>query len=374
MKKLNFLMVTAMRKILVIAGCGLLAGCVTVEKTRERLASGDACQISRAKSDIRWELLNRCRSSEPDEEWLAYAELMKDNDELLDILRSLSHGSTHQKAVIRQMSFAEEGFAFKFAEECRSGKLRVLYGHSSEDVLPFAIHQMCEQAGFDDLYATTKIAWAGSSENEIIDALLKKASADNQFTKVFFLSRDEERRKKALENVKDQNVLLDCLCTGLEESKANIVAAYLSDETIIEFIRKDVRFVRFAEHKGAHCLCAKMKDPGKLGALLVDLAGPRAELCRSAMKILPDAWLVKIVEEAKNEMLRNLAPYDIRSVQAVERLFCGGKVSAKIQWTLASRLRQGSATRKMYEAASDEKVRKELLEKMPREVRKEIEK
>lgn len=359
-----------MRKILAIVGCGLLAGCVTVEKTRERLASGDASQISRANRDIRWQLLNRCRSSEPDEEWLAYAGLMKDNNELLDILRCLRHGTSCQIAVIRQMSFAEEGFAFKFAEECRSGKLG-LYG--SDDVLPFAIHQMCEQAGFDDLYATTKIAWAGSSENEIIDALLKKASADNQFVKVFFLSRDDERRKKALANVKDQNVLLDCLCTGLEESKAKIVAGYLSDETIIEFIRNDARFVRFAEHKGAYCLCAKMKDPGKLGALLVDLSGPRADLCRSAMKILPDAWLVKIVEEAKNEMLRNLAPYDIRSVQSVERLFCGGKVSAKIQWTLVSRLQQGSATRKMYEAASDEKVRKELLTKMPREVRKEIE-
>lgn len=359
-----------MRKILVIVGCGLLAGCVTVEKTRERLASGDACQISRAKSDIRWELLNRCRSSEPDERWLAYAGLMKDNNELLDVLRCLRHGTTCQIAVIRQMSFAEEGFAFKFAEECRGGDLRSL----KDDVETFAIHQMCEQAGFDDLYATTKIAWAGSSENEIIDALLKKASADNQFTKVFFRSRDDERRKKALENVKDQNVLLDCLCTGLEESKAKIVAGYLSDETIIEFIRKDARFVRFAEHKGAHCLCAKMKDPGKLGALLVDLSGPRAELCRSAMKILPDAWLVKIIEEAQNEKLREYAPFDIRSVQAIERLFCGGKVSEKIQWTLASRLRQGSATRKMYEAASDEKVRKELLEKMPREVRKEIEK
>lgn len=358
-----------MGKILVIVGCGLLAGCVTVEKTRERLASGNVEQIEQAKRDARRMALDRYL---PEAERIAYVEMLTENDTLYEMLPFLHDNRSVQAAAIKKMSFAEEGLAAKFAKDYDAYD-SILRRCLSDDVLSIAVSQMCAQADFDDLYAARKIFRVETSlENEMLDALLEKAMSDAQRVKVFDVCDDDKRRERALANVKDQNVLLDCLCTGLEESKAKIVAGYLSDETIIEFIRKDVRFVRFAEHKGAHCLCGKMKDPDKLGALLVDLAGPRAELCRSAMKILSDACLVKIIEEAKNEKLREYAPWDIRSVQAAERLFCGGKVSAKIQWALAFRLQKGAATRKMYEAASDEKVRKELLEKMPRELRKEI--
>ena len=363
-----------MRKILVIVGCGLLAGCVTIEKTRERFASGDAEQIEQAKRDARRMALDRYL---PEAERIAYVEMLTENDTLYEMLPFLQDNRNVQAAAIKKMSFAEEGLAAKFAEDYVALNDSRLRSCLSEDVLAIAVDQICAQADFDDLYAackTFRLKIGDSLENEMTDALLEKAMSDAQRVKVFGVCDDDKRRERALANVKDQTVLLDCLCTRMGESKAEIVAGYLSDETIIEFIQKDVRFVRFAERREVSRLCEKMKDPGKLGALMVDLAGSRAELCESAMKILPDAWLVKIAEEAKNEKLREYVPFNIRSVQAVERLFCGGKVPAKIQLMLALRLPKGAATRKMYEAASDEKVRKELLEKMPRVLRKEIEK
>ena len=361
-----------MRKILVIVGCGLLAGCVTVEKTRERLASGNAEQIEQAKRDARRMALDRYL---PEAERIAYVEMLTENDTLYEMLPFLHDNRSVQAAAIKKMSFAEEGLAAKFAKDYDAYD-SILQRCLSDDVLAIAVSQMCAQADFDDLYAARKTFRIDSElKKEMTDALLEKAMSDAQRVKVFDVCDDDKRRERALATVKDQKALLDLLCTyiGRGGSEFDVIVGALSDETIVTFISDDTRFVHLAELQGSSRLCAKMKDPGKLGALMVDLAGPRAELCESAMKILPDAWLVKIAEEAKNEKLREYVPFNIRSVQAVERLFCGGKVSAKIQWTLAIRLPKGAATRKMYEAASDEKVRKELLEKMPREVRKEIE-
>jgi len=361
-----------MNKMIGIIACGLIAGCVSVEKTRERLASGDAEQIEVAKRDARRMALD---SHLPEEERIAYIELLADNDVLYTILTSLRYDEAVQTAAIKKMSFAEEGMAAKFAKDYHDydSSLRCL----SDGVLAVAVSQMCAQADFDDLYAARKTFRIETElENVLTDALLEKATNDVQRVKVFGVCCDDKQAARALEKVKDQNALLDLLCgrIGRCGSPSATVVSALSDETIVGFIRDDARFIRFAEHKGSSCLCEKMKDKTKLCELLIQLDGARAELCYGALAALSDECLVRVIKEAKCEKLKQGACWKVRSSKTAEHLFCDVTLSDKSQWTLAWRLAKGAATRKMYDSARDDKVRKLLLEKMPRELRKEIEK
>ena len=96
-----------MGKILVIVGCGLLAGCVTVEKTRERLASGNVEQIEQAKRDARRMALDRYL---PEAERIAYGEMLTENDTLYEMLPFLHDNRSVQAAAIKKMSLRRKGW------------------------------------------------------------------------------------------------------------------------------------------------------------------------------------------------------------------------------------------------------------------------